>query len=188
MNSRKNPSRSDPFLPFHEGREVRAWNLLGCHAEDGGHVFHVWAPHAVEVSLIGDFNGWDESADPMTDLGNGIWEGRISGLERYATYKYAVRTADGRTLAKADPYAFHAETRPGNASKVYDLSGYEWGDQNWLNWRRKHPVYHSPLNIYEVHLGSWRRTGEGEFLSYRDIARYLVPYVLHENLLPDRTA
>ena len=189
MNSRKNPSRSDPFLPFHEGREVRAWNLLGCHAEDGGHVFHVWAPHAVEVSLIGDFNGWDESADPMTDLGNGIWEGRISGLERYATYKYAVRTADGRTLAKADLYAFHAETRPGNASKVYDLSGYEWGDQNWLNWRRKHPVYHSPLNIYEVHLGSWRRTGEGEFLSYRDIARYLVPYVkemgfTHVELMP----
>ena len=75
-----------------------------------------------------------------------------------------------RDRFKADPYAFHAETRPGTASKLYELGGYEWGDRGWLDWRKKNPIYQKPLNIYEVHLGSWRRTGEGEFLSYRGIA------------------
>ena len=101
----------------------------------------------------------------------------MPGLQRGDIYKYAIHAHDGRVLAKADPYAFHAEVRPGTASRVYDLAGYEWGDKGWLTWRKAHLVYDNPLNIYEVHLGSWRRTGEDEFLSYRDIARYLVPYV-----------
>ena len=94
-----------------------------------------------------------------------------------------------QVLLKADPYAFHAETRPGTASKLYELGEYRWGDGAWLEYRKNNPVYHRPLNIYEIHLGSWRRTGEGEFLSYRDIAQYLVPYVkemgfTHVELLP----
>ena len=88
------------------------------------------------------------------------------GLKQYDTYKYAIEARDGRMLAKSDPYAFHAETRPGNASKLYDLSGYAWGDQSWLKYRKDHPVYHAPLNIYEVHLGSWRRGDEDRMLSY----------------------
>ena len=166
---------------YTSGEAIRAWEFMGSHAQerDGkqGYVFRVWAPHAEEVSVVGDFNHWEEGAHPLSPLGGGIWEGFIPGLERYDVYKYAVRARDGRTLMKADPYAFHAETRPGNASKLYELGGYQWNDQSWMDYRKKNPVYHRPLNIYEVHLGSWRRTGEGEFLSYRGVAEYLVPYV-----------
>ncbi len=174
---------------FSSGALGRAWKYLGCHPDGEGHVFRVWAPNAVQVCLMGDFNGWDGQAHPLSPVGGGVWEGRVTGLNPYDNYKFAVHTADGRVLAKADPYAFHAETRPGTASKVYDLAGYSWEDSNWLAYRKKHPVYHAPLNIYEVHLGSWRRTGEGEFLSYREIARYLVPYVkemgfTHVELMP----
>ena len=166
---------------YTSGEAIRAWEFMGSHAQerDGkqGYVFRVWAPHAEEVSVVGDFNHWEEGTHPLSPLGGGIWEGFIPGLERYDVYKYAVRARDGRTLMKADPYAFHAETRPGNASKLYELGGYQWNDQSWMDYRKKNPVYHRPLNIYEVHLGSWRRTGEGEFLSYRGVAEYLVPYV-----------
>ncbi len=173
--------------------ECSRWRQFGAHpaTRDGaaGYVFRVWAPNAKGVFLMGDWNSWDDSAAPMESLEGGVWEGFVPGLTRYDCYKYAVHTKDGRVLAKADPYAFHAETRPGTASKLYDLSGYAWGDQNWLSFRRKTPVYDHPLNIYELHLGSWRRTGAGEFLSYRDIAAYLIPYVkemgfTHVELLP----
>ena len=161
--------------------DPRLWKHMGSHpcSRDGqaGYQFRVWAPHARQVCLMGDFNGWDAAALPMDPAADGIWELFVPGLKDYDAYKYAVHTQDGRVLAKADPYAFHAETRPGTASKCYDLDGYVWGDKSWLTWRAGHPVYDHPLNIYEVHLGSWRRTGEGEFLSYRDMAQWLVPYV-----------
>ena len=178
---------------FSKGESVRAQELMGAHParRDGedGWLFRVWAPHAKSVSIMGEFNGWSEEADPMSPLDGGVWEAFLPGLKQYDSYKYAVHTADGRVLAKADPYAFHAETRPGNASKLYDLSGYQWGDGGWMDYRKKNPIYEKPLNIYEVHLGSWRRTGDDEMLSYRDIARYLVPYVkemgfTHVELLP----
>ena len=171
----------------------RLWQQMGSHpaTSDGqeGYLFRVWAPHARQVALMGDFNGWDDSALPMESTTGGCWELFIPGLKQYDAYKYAIHTQDGRVLAKADPYAFHAETRPGTASKCYDLNGYSWGDKAWMAWRAKHLVYDSPLNIYEVHLGSWRRGGDGEFLSYREIARWLVPYVkemgyTHVELLP----
>ena len=182
-----------PLYHFLQGDNCHAQEYLGAHPAnvDGqdGYVFRVWAPHARGMSVIGDFNSWNEESHPMSRLDGGVWELFIPGLKQYDTYKYAVHTRDGRVLAKSDPYAFHAETRPGNASKLYDLSGYQWGDQKWLKYRKSHPVYHSPLNIYEMHLGSWRRTGEGEFLSYRDIASWLVPYVkemgfTHVELMP----
>ena len=178
---------------FSKGESVRAQELMGAHParRDGedGWLFRVWAPHAKSVSIMGEFNGWSEEAAPMSPLDGGVWEAFLPGLKQYDSYKYAVHTADGRVLAKADPYAFHAETRPGNASKLYDLSGYQWGDGGWMDYRKKNPIYEKPLNIYEVHLGSWRRTGDDQMLSYRDIARYLVPYVkemgfTHVELLP----
>ena len=188
------PSMLPPALTsFLNGQSVRAQEYLGSHAEcrDGtdGYVFRVWAPRAESVAVMGDFNEWNVSDHPMSPIGGGVWEGFVPGLQRFDTYKYAVHTRDGRVLAKADPYAFHAETRPGTASKLYELGSYQWGDDGWLAWRKKNPVYHRPLNIYEVHLGSWRRTGEDEFLSYREMARYLVPYVkemgfTHVELLP----
>ncbi|MEQ2442714.1 1,4-alpha-glucan branching protein GlgB [Pseudoflavonifractor sp. CLA-AP-H29] len=176
------PQQPDtPLFHFLQGDNCHTQDYLGAHpaSVDGqdGYVFRVWAPHARGVSVMGDFNGWSEESHPMNRLDGGVWELFIPGMKQYDTYKYAVHARDGRVLAKSDPYAFHAETRPGNASKLYDLSGYQWGDQKWLEYRKSHPVYHSPLNIYEMHLGSWRRTGEGEFLSYRDIACWLVPYV-----------
>ena len=188
------PQQPDtPLFHFLHGDNCDAQDYLGAHAanQDGqdGYVFRVWAPHARGVSVMGDFNGWSEESHPMNRLEGGVWELFIPGMKQYDTYKYAVHARDGRVLAKSDPYAFHAETRPGNASKLYDLSGYQWGDQKWLEYRKAHPIYHNPLNIYEMHLGSWRRTGEGEFLSYRDMAGWLVPYVkemgfTHVELMP----
>ncbi len=178
---------------FSQGHAVRAQEFMGAHpaVQDGqdGWVFRVWAPHAQSVAVMGDFNGWNDSDHPMQLLSGGVWEVFIPGLKQFDSYKYAVHTASGRVLAKADPYAFHAETRPGNASKLYDLSGYGWGDGSWMDYRKNNPIYQKPLNIYEVHLGSWRRTGEDEMLSYRDIGKYLVPYVkemgfTHVELLP----
>jgi len=178
---------------FTDGRASRAWRHFGAHPHqvDGqdGYLFRVWAPNARLVSVFGDFNGWDPRANPLTRLEGGIWEGFIPGLVRYDSYQYAVWSSEEKYIGKADPYAFHAETRPGVSSKIYDLSGYEWGDKAWLDYRRDHQPYGRPMNIYEVHLGSWRRTGEGQFLSYRDTAQWLVPYVkemgyTHVELMP----
>ena len=159
----------------------KLWTEMGAHPccinDQDGWRFRVWAPHAKGVSVMGDFNGWDGFSHPMQINAQGIWELFIPNLKQFDAYKYAIHTADGRMLAKADPYAFHAETRPNTASKCYDLTGYSWGDKAWLSWRAKHPVYDNPLNIYEVHLGSWRRNEKGEFLTYREIAQLLVPYV-----------
>ena len=178
---------------FSQGHAIRAQDFMGAHpaVRDGqdGWVFRVWAPHARSVAVMGDFNGWNDSDHPMELLSDGVWETFIPGLQQYDSYKYAVHTASGRVLAKSDPYAFHAETRPGTASKLYDLSGYGWGDDSWMEYRKKNPIYQKPLNIYEVHLGSWRRTADDQMLSYRDIGTYLIPYVkeigfTHVELLP----
>ena len=182
-----------PLAQFLAGQAVRAQEFLGSHPTvrggQSGWLFRVWAPHAQAVAVMGDFNGWDDRANPMAALEGGVWELFLPGLQQYDNYKYAVHTRSGKVLAKADPYAFHAETRPGTASKLYDLSGYQWGDGSWLDYRKNNPVYQKPMNIYEVHLGSWRRTGDDQMLSYRDIGRYLVPYVkemgfTHVELLP----
>ncbi|MGI6256440.1 MAG: 1,4-alpha-glucan branching protein GlgB, partial [Acutalibacter sp.] len=189
------PSPATPGIlgDFLAGQAVRVQEYLGSHPGevDGehGYFFRVWAPNAQCVCVMGDFNNWNESDHPLHPITGGVWEGFVPGLKQYDTYKYAVHTKDGRVLAKADPYAFHAETRPGTGSKIYDLEGYQWGDANWMKYRASHPVYQNPLNIYEVHLGSWRRTGDDQPLSYQDIARYLVPYVkelgfTHVELLP----
>ena len=187
------PKHTGPAPDFSEGREVRAWKSFGSHLTEENGVagcrFQVWAPNAKSVCVMGDFNNWDDSDHSLLPLGDGIWGGFVPGLKQYDVYKYAIHTKDGRVLAKSDPYAFHAETRPGTATKIYEISGYEWGDSAWLASRKSTPIYHAPLNIYEVHLGSWRRTGDGEFLSYRDMAGYLVPYVkemgfTHVELLP----
>ncbi len=191
-------SPSDLFLEleaFSEGRSTHAWKCFGSHPakqEDGteGYLFRVWAPNAPRVTLIGDINGWNLEATPMEKLEGGIWEVFVPGLHRYDCYQYAIHRADGSFVGKADPFAFHADTRPNVSSKLYDLdTGYQWGDGDWLEYRLHNPPYRRPMNIYECHLGSWRRTGEGEFLSYRDIASYLVPYVkqmgfTHVELLP----
>ena len=177
------------FPHFTSGDEVAAYTFLGSHPEGDGWTFRVWAPKAKAVSLVGDFNGWDMNSHTMFPLGDGLWEVHVAGLQQYDIYKYAIVGADGQVHMKADPYAFHAETRPGTASKLYDLAGYKWGDKAWQDRKARTPVYDQPLNIYEVHLGSWRRGEEGRFLSYREMAQTLPGYVkemgyTHVELMP----
>ena len=166
---------------FFAGTDSEAYRFLGAHrAQRGGeegYLFRLWAPNAARVSVVGDFCGWDASAFPMARSEHGLWERFIPGLKQFDTYKYAVTSARGKTVLKADPYAFHAETRPGTASKLYDLPPYRWGDGAWRAGRASAPVDRSPLNIYEVHLGSWRRRENGDFYDYRSLAHDLADYV-----------
>ena len=163
---------------YHSGCLTDGWRLFGAHpaTENGVHGwwFNVWAPHARAVSVVGDFNGWDPDKTLLSPKGE-FWQGFVPDLPVYTSYKYAVTGADGRIRYKADPYGFHTETRPGTASKLYDVEHFQWTDEAFR--RAKQPVYHQPLNIYEVHLGSWRKRESGDFLDYRDMARQLAAYV-----------
>ena len=160
--------KSKEIYLFHQGTYYHAYNLLGCHPEEGGAWFRVWAPNAAAVSVCGDFNGWNTSANQMRKIDNSsIWEVYIENTKQYDNYKYFITTADDRTLYKADPYAIHSETRPGTASKIFK-SKYKWRDSKWLEERKKTSIYKSPVNIYEMHLGSWKQYDDGNFLSYRD--------------------
>ena len=169
---------ADQTQLYHSGSLTDGWRLFGAHPATEGDVhgwwFNVWAPHAKAVSVVGDFNGWDLTVDPLTQKGE-FWQGFLPDLPVYTSYKYAITGEDGRVHYKADPYGFHTETRPGTASKLYDIEHFSWTDEDFR--RNKQPVYHQPLNIYEVHLGSWRKHENGEFLDYRDMARQLAAYV-----------
>ena len=173
---------SFPLYLFHQGTNYKAYEYLGAHPcrkdEEDGYVFRVWAPNAVSVSVVGDFNDWDPDANPMTLLeDHAVWECMIFGLKQYDLYKFCVKTKDGRALMKADPYAFHAETPPETASKLYDIEGYEWDDGAWFASRQGFNPYRSPVNIYEMHLGSWRRYPDGNTYDYRRTADELVEYL-----------
>ena len=166
---------------FYSGRACRAFDYMGANpfVQDGeqGYLFRVYAPEAEKVSVMGEFNDWNRNADYMTRDEQGIWEKFIPNIPEYAAYKYSVWAKSGDVFDKSDPYGFHFETRPGNATKAYDLDGYEWGDASWLDWRKKHLPYSNPVNIYECHLGSWKMHEDGNFYSYRQLADELVPYV-----------
>ena len=165
---------------FHAGTLTEGWRWFGAHPTEKrgkqGWGFRVWAPHAKSVSVVGDFNGWDKQANRLIHVGE-VWEGFIPGLTEYTAYKYAVTGEDGRVRMKADPYGFHTETRPATASKLYDIEGFRWTDAAFRKRQAQHPVYSSPLNIYEVHLGSWKLRENGDFIDYRDLARDLAAYV-----------
>ncbi|HEX5270633.1 MAG TPA: 1,4-alpha-glucan branching protein GlgB, partial [Gemmataceae bacterium] len=175
----------DVYL-WSEGTHYRAYEKLGAHPgeRDGtrGTRFAVWAPDAEEVSVVGDFNGWRVGADPLHPVDStGIWDGFLPGIGQGALYKYAITSRHGGyRVEKADPYGFAAETRPRTASKVWDLSGYEWGDADWMGYRGGVNSLGAPISIYEVHLGSWRRGDGNRWLSYRDLAAQLADYVHHE--------
>ena len=178
---------------FHQGKNNRAYDYLGAHRVDDSETvsFRVWAPHAKSVSVIGDFNSWDVFASPMSKINDaGVWECYVSGVSEYDKYKYHIVCGDGITEKdKSDPYAFHSETRPGNASKFFELDGYEWNDSVWQSAKKKANPYSSPMNIYEVHAGSWRQHADGNPYTYNDLANELVPYVkemgyTHIELMP----
>lgn len=180
---------SIPLYLFHEGTNAKAYEYLGAHPVDGGVCFRVWAPNVQWAGVAGDFNGWQPDKAPMTKISSGVWECFVDGVNRYDAYKYYFRTADGRKFYKSDPFAFHCETRPGTASKYYGELDFDWSDKGWLRKRKKADIYSSPMNIYEVHAGSWQLYDDGNPLSYRDLADRLIPYVkdmgyTHIELLP----
>ncbi|MCR5121736.1 MAG: 1,4-alpha-glucan branching protein GlgB, partial [Ruminococcus sp.] len=171
-----------PLYLFHEGSMKTAYDFFGCHPEerDGvkGHVFRVWAQNAKSVSLVGDFNGWNEGATPMEQLeGSGVWETFVSGLKTYDNYKYAINGVDGVTRLKADPYGVHMSVSPETASKVYDISGYKWNDEKYQKAKKAINIYDSPMNIYEVHLNSWKACTTGKYYSYPGFAEEIIPYL-----------
>ena len=152
-----------------------AYEYFGAHPCDGGWVFRVWAPQARCVALCGDFNEWQRW--DMRRLADGAWELTVEKARQFDAYQYVVTQCDGREVWKSDPYGFHQETRPSTNSKLYDIGGYTWHDEKWRQRREgTHPA-EGFVNIYEVHLGSWRRTEDGQVLNYRDIADQLALYV-----------
>ena len=169
-----------PVYLFHQGNNSKAYEFMGSHWSDKPDtvVFRVWAPNAKSVSVVGDFNEWDRNSDPMKKISDSIWEVEIkNSIQIYSIYKYSIETQDGRILMKSDPYGYHMETRPGTATKFYDLKGFKWSDSQWLKDRKSRSIYESPVNIYEVHAGSWKKYDDGNHYSYKKLADELIPYV-----------
>ena len=176
-------SEFDLYL-FAQGTHNRAYDKLGAHlVEHDGHRgvhFAVWAPNARNISVIGDFNGWDPTCHPMRSSSAGVWDAFIAGLPADTTYKYHIVSNYGRYVVdKADPYGFAAEIRPHTASRVWDLNAYRWNDGLWMRNRVRSNSLDAPISIYEVHLGSWRRKREegNRGLTYREMAPLLAEYV-----------
>ena len=166
---------------FKSGDSVCAYEYLGAHVTKRGDVqgvlFRVWAPHAQSVSVVGDFNDWNKTSDFMKKAEEGIWELFVPGMPQYGLYKYCVETPWFEKILKSDPYAFYAEKRPDNASRVYDLDGYDWGDSEWIEKRKSTDWDREPVNIYELHAGTWKRNEDGSFYSYSLLADELAPYI-----------
>jgi 1,4-alpha-glucan branching enzyme len=187
------PSDFELYL-FHEGTLYESYKMLGAHpirhkGTDGVR-FAVWAPHAIAVSVAGDFNDWDGSLHPMKRINNsGVWVSFIEGIEPGELYKYEIHTHTNEVILKADPYAFYSEKRPRTASVLHFLNGYQWNDQKWMQAREKSDVYHKPMLIYELHMGTWKKKENDELLTYRELADELIDYVLdsgytHIELMP----
>lgn len=188
-----NISRFQTYL-FNSGDNFKSYEMLGSHKVkvDGkeGWRFAVWAPHAVSVRVVGDFNDWN-GYDKMLERieTSGVWYGFFTDIEEEMLYKYAIEANDGETYYKADPYAVKSELRPGTASVTKDISNYKWGDKAWISAREKNSTLAEPMNIYEIHVGSWRIHEDGSFYTYRELADELVPYVkkmgyTHIELMP----
>ena len=183
-----------PIYLFKQGNNFEAYRFFGAHMERQGDregvVFRTWAPHAKAVCIVGDFNSWVPGSHPMQQLEDtGIWEAFIPGIQEYDVYKYCITTPGDELLFKADPYAFHAETRPSNGSKVYNLDGYQWQDDEWEARQKKADPINSPMNIYELHAGSWKVKENGDPYNYSELADQLIPYLqymgyTHVELLP----
>ena len=192
---KKNTSNDDfPLYLFKQGTNFEAQRYLGSHltTENGqeGAMFRVWAPRAKAVSVVGDFNDWKPGAHPMTNHDDsGVWTCFIPGIQKFDVYKYCVTTPDGDLVFKTDPYGLHFETRPSNGAKVYDISGYEWHDAAWQKKTAEEDPLTRPMNIYEMHAGSWRTYPDGNPFGYRELAKELIPYLLdmgytHVELMP----
>ena len=167
---------------FYEGKNVRAYEYMGAHRQsDGKVVFRTWAPNAKAISVVGDFNGWNPQANPMYKCNNGgVWECEIENVGDFCVYKYSVEADYGTMTLKSDPYGYHFETRPSNATRFYDIEGYEWHDQAWQESQTENKQ-DRPMNIYEMHAGSWRTYPDGNPFGYVKLAEELVPYLKEMN-------
>ena len=192
MDYRFNDERSEITL-FCEGDSVRAYEYFGAHTSErdgrAGVVFRIWAPNAESVSVLGDFNDWNKNEHFMNKRDGGSWELFIEGVEQGQAYKYCIETPWFEKILKSDPFAFFAQMRPDNASRVYDINGYEWGDGEWLERRRSADSLRQPMNIFEVHLSTWKRNEDGSFMNYRELADDLAAYLTdmhytHVQLMP----
>ena len=194
MERKKTADEGYPVYLFFEGNNFEAQKFFGAHlikrGGEEGVMFRLWAPHARAVSVVGDFNSWLPGSHPMEKVDEkGIWEVFVAGLKEYDVYKYCVITSDDRQVYKADPYAFHTETRPSNGSKVYQLEGYEWNDEAWMRAHKKADPINTAMNIYEMHIGSWKMKENGDPYTYTEMAAELIPYLkemgyTHVELLP----
>ena len=194
MERKKTADEGYPVYLFFEGNNFEAQKFFGAHllkrGGEEGVMFRLWAPHARAVSVVGDFNSWLPGSHPMEKVDEkGIWEVFVAGLKEYDVYKYCVITSDDRQVYKADPYAFHTETRPSNGSKVYQLEGYEWNDEAWMRAHKKADPINTAMNIYEMHMGSWKMKENGNPYTYTEVAAELIPYLkemgyTHVELLP----
>lgn len=210
-------TNDDRYL-FAQGNWYRSHEKLGAHPivcnGCSGFYFAVWAPGVKSVRVDGDFNGWGETQNYLEHKGSGIWEGFVGGAQAGELYKYLIETQDGTTFYKADPYAFSAECPPGTASRLLDVSKYEWSDAAYTKYRNNHDFLHEPLNIFECHLGSWKRQPsdeiikehandtstasddedtsndewqcQGRFLSYDELSERLVAYVKKNGIFSHR--
>ncbi len=187
--------KNNALYLFHQGTYYNSYEFMGCHLgeKDGvkGAFFRVYAPNAKSISVVGDFNGWNQDANKMQKIkgGAGVWEEFVPNCQIYQNYKYLVTSKSGTQIFKSDPYAFHSQTNGDTASKVYDLGGYNWGDESYRKVKKSQNHYEQPMNIYEVNLCSWKRYEDGNYFSYRKLADELIPYVVemgytHIELMP----
>ena len=181
MNTAEHQNQNDfPLHLFYQGRNYDAQRFFGAHpvrvSGEEYTVFRVWAPNAVNVSVVGDFNSWNHHADPMQKIADGVWELMLPALPQYTIYKYSILTQSGRILLKNDPYGLHYETAPQNATKLY-TSKYRWKDAAWQKKKAETNIYKSPVNIYEVHFASWQTYEDGNPLNYTEFAKRIIPYM-----------
>ncbi|WP_062323866.1 alpha-amylase family glycosyl hydrolase [Halolactibacillus sp. JCM 19043] len=193
----------DQLQRYHLSELYNSYDYFGAHPfiynGEQGVLFLVWAPNATRVSLVGTFNFWNDTSDPMEQVTDtGVWGKFFPGITTGEVYKYKLFLPDGRAIYKADPFAFYSEVRPETSSVVFDLDTYEWQDDKWLEKRQNFTPYNQPVNIYELHLGSWKMKEVGKFdneafksvapssfYNYRDIADELIPYLkeMHYNYI-----
>lgn len=190
MSKKINEEYEVPLYLFYQGKNSQAYKFFGVHRinidKKDYYCFRVWAPNAKSVSVVGDFNEWNRELNPMSNIDGAVWECFVEDITNLSLYKYSIETSEGTMIFKADPYANYSELRPQTASKIYE-SNYVWQDSEWIQSNKERNVYKSPINVYEVHLDSWKKTDKA--LTYVSFARSIIPYMrklsyTHIELMP----
>lgn len=184
MNYVFNDERS-PLRLFSDGDAVRAYDFLGAHFMnlDGrnGVMFRVWAPNAISVSVVGDFNNWNQQSNYMYKIGGGVWELFVDNLNEFDMYKFCIETVDHTKVLKSDPFAFHSQTKTDSASMIFNTNQYVWHDSYWMENRHITQSPDKPMNIYEIHAGSWKKYPDGNHFNYQKLADELIPFLKEMN-------